>query len=217
MGTRSEVVGELAASIPAAVDHPVRVAIDGMTGVGKTTLRGELADALRALGRPVTEVSADDFHHQRERRYAQGRGSAIGYFEDAYDYEALAQKLLIPLGPGGDRQVRLRHHDLETDALLSDEPTVRVAVNAVVVVDGSFLQRPESAAHWDWVIFVEATREASAERQVVRDGAPADPEHPYHARYFGGYDIYQERLDPRSSANVVLDNTDLGHPRIVRT
>ena len=74
MGTRSEVIAELAASIPAAVDHPVRVAIDGMTGVGKTTLRGELADALRAVGRQVTEASADDFHHQRERRYAQGRG-----------------------------------------------------------------------------------------------------------------------------------------------
>ena len=216
MTPRATVLAALAALVPVPAGSPVRVGIDGMTGVGKTTFRSELADALRALGREVTEASADDFHHQRERRYRQGRGSARGYFEDAYDYEALAQKLLIPLGPGGDRQVRLRHHDLETDALLSDEPTVRVAVNAVVVVDGSFLQRPESAAHWDWVIFVEATREASAERQVVRDGAPADREHPYHARYFGGYDIYQERLDPRSSANVVLDNTDLGHPRIVR-
>ena len=94
--------------------------------------------------------------------------------------------------------MRLRHHDLETDALLSDEPSVALDLDSVVVVDGSSCSGQKAAPHWDWVIFVEATREASAARQVVRDGAPADPSDPYHARYFGGYDIYQERLDPAS-------------------
>ncbi len=89
---------------------------------------------------------------------------------------------------------------------------VELPPDATLVVDGSYLQRPEAAPHWDWVIFVEATREASAARQVIRDGAPADPDHPYHRRYFGGYDIYQDRLDPRASADVVLDNTDLERP-----
>ena len=36
--------------MPAPAGAPVRVAIDGMTGVGKTTLRAELADAVGGLG-----------------------------------------------------------------------------------------------------------------------------------------------------------------------
>jgi len=213
---REAVIAELAALIPVASHHPIRVAIDGMTGAGKTTLRGELAHALRALGAEVTEASGDDFHHEREVRYRQGRGSARGYFEDAYDYVALADKLLRPLGDGGDRRVRLRHHDLLTDQLLHDEPVLELSIDAVVVVDGSFLQRPELDGLWDFVVMLEATREASALRQVARDGAPADPADPYHARYFGGYEVYVGECDPCAGAHVIVDNTELERPRIIR-
>jgi uridine kinase len=216
MTTRGEVVAAIAAAVPRPAGRPVRVAVDGMTGAGKTTLRSELADALRALGAQVTEVSGDDFHHQREVRYRQGRGSARGYFEDAYDYFALADKLLRPLGDGGSRRVRLRHHDLETDQILEAEPTLELAPEAVLVVDGSFLQRPEVRGLWDFVVLVEATREASAERQVARDGAPADPADPYHARYFGGYEIYVDKCDPRAGADIIVDNDDLAAPVLLR-
>jgi uridine kinase len=215
MTARAQLIAEVAALIPAPAGSPVRVAIDGMTGVGKTSFRSELADALRAMGRKVTEASGDDFHHQRARRYAQGRRSTRGYFEDAYDYTALGEKLLSPLGPGGSRVVRLRHHDLETDEILHAEPTVVVDRDAVLVVDGSFLQRPEVARQWDFVILLTASREVSAARQVVRDGAPADAADPYHARYFGGYDEYVAALAPESGADVVIDNGDLEAPVMV--
>jgi len=216
MTRRGEVIAAAAAAIPTPHGSPVRVAIDGMTGVGKSTFIQELADALRALGAKVATASGDDFHHQREVRYRQGRHSARGYFEDAYDYQAMADKLLAPLAPGGSREVRLRHHDLVSDAILVDEPVMTVDADAVLLVEGSFLQRPEAAPHWDFVILLEATREASALRQVTRDGAPADPEDPYHARYFGAYDIYVDQMRPRDRADVVIDNTDLDAPVLLR-
>jgi len=197
---------ELADGIPAPAGRPVRVAIDGMTGVGKTTLRGLVAEELRARGREVVEASGDDFHHQRSVRYRQGRASARGYYEDAYDYGALASKLLAPLGPGGAREVRLRHHDLDSDAVLTEEPTVWLGEAVTLVVDGSFLQRPELVGLWDWIILVEAPRAVSAARQVQRDGAPADPDDPYHARYFGGYDVYVAERDPAAHADVIVTN-----------
>ncbi|MGC4174388.1 uridine kinase [Demequina sp.] len=202
----ADLAASLAAGIPVPNGSPVRVAIDGMTGVGKTTLRALVSHALREMGRDVAEASGDDFHHQRAVRYRQGRTSARGYYEDAYDYVALGDKLLRPLGPEGSRVVRLRHHDLESDAVLTDEPSVRLGDEVTVVVDGSFLQRPELDGLWDWVILVEASRAASAARQVVRDGAPADPDDPYHARYFGGYDVYVAQRDPASRAHVVVTN-----------
>lgn len=177
-----------------------------MTGVGKTTLRALVARHLRDAGREVAEASGDDFHHRRDHRYRQGRGSPRGYYEDAYDYVALASKLLRPLGPGGSREVCLRHHDLESDAMLTSEPLVRLGNEVTLVVDGSFLQRPELDGLWDWVILVEASRAVSAARQVERDGAPADPDHPYHARYFDAYDIYVAERSPHARADVNVTN-----------
>ena len=206
MSGLGDLASELAAGIPVPDGRPMRVAIDGMTGVGKTTLRGLVSQELRAAGREVVEASGDDFHYERAHRYRQGRGSARGYFEDAYDYEALAAKLLRPLGPGGSRLVQLRHHDLESDAVLADEPVVRLGDETTLVVDGSFLQRPELDGLWDWVILVEASRAVSALRQVARDGAPADPDDPYHSRYFDAYDIYVAERSPASRANVVVTN-----------
>ena len=212
---RARVVVELARSIPEPEGRPVCVALDGMTGVGKTSLRGELATQLRHEGRKVLEASGDDFHHPREHRYTQGRESALGYYEDAYDYVAMARKLLAPLGEGGSREVRMRHHDLVSDAILTEEPLVTVEPSTVVLVDGSFLMRPEVAPLWDLHILVEASRIASVARQSARDGSPEDPGHPYYGRYFGAYDIYVERCNPRSRATFVVNNTDLKRPVVV--
>src|SRR5690606_29224558 len=55
--------------------HPVRVAIDGVDGAGKSTFADELAGPLQKLGRPVIRASADSFHNPREIRYRRGRHS----------------------------------------------------------------------------------------------------------------------------------------------
>lgn len=34
-------------------------------------------------------------------RYAKGKESARGYYEDAHDYTAFKERLLMPLGPNG--------------------------------------------------------------------------------------------------------------------
>lgn len=50
----------------------VRVAVDGVTGAGKTTLAGELAAAVRERGRPAVTVSMDGFHQPRTHRLPRG-------------------------------------------------------------------------------------------------------------------------------------------------
>jgi hypothetical protein len=49
--------------------------------------------------------------------------SATGYYEDAYDFAAFAQHVLIPLGAGGNRRYRVRIIDLASDEP-RDEPLV---------------------------------------------------------------------------------------------
>jgi uridine kinase len=88
VGDRQETVKELARFIAGEnLGHPTRVAVDGVTASGKSTLARELAAAVESTGRPVIHLTMDGFHHPRERRWRQGRTSAAGYYEDAYDFE----------------------------------------------------------------------------------------------------------------------------------
>jgi len=86
--------------------HPVRVAIDGVDGVGKTTLADDLVDPLRRRQVPVIRASIDGFHNPRSVRYRLGRSSPIGYFRDSFNHDALTAGLLRPLGPGGSGSYR---------------------------------------------------------------------------------------------------------------
>ena len=86
--------------------EPLRVGIDGRCASGKTLLADALVPVLTSL-MPEVEIlrpSVDGFHHTRERRYQQGEYSAIGYYEDAYDYQAVIECLLGPLSGGIDRK-----------------------------------------------------------------------------------------------------------------
>src|SRR5262245_37708681 len=78
----------------------LRVAVDGVDGVGKTTFADRLGRAVELIGRPVIRSSADAFHNPRELRYRRGRTSPEGFYFDSYDYTALQRHLLDPLGPG---------------------------------------------------------------------------------------------------------------------
>lgn len=83
---RANVVDQVARLLDVPIDHPLRVAVDGVTASGKTTFANELGDAVRALGRPCVRVSMDGFHNPRATRYRKGRESPDGYYDDAYDF-----------------------------------------------------------------------------------------------------------------------------------
>src|SRR4051812_47502534 len=88
--------------------YSVRVAVDGRTASGKTTLADELAALLAETGRVVIRTAIDGFHRQRPERCARGRHSAEGYYYDARDLPAIVALLLAPLGPFGDLRNRER-------------------------------------------------------------------------------------------------------------
>ena len=122
--------------------HPTRVAIDGRTASGKTTLADEIASELRDRGRHVLRTSVDGFHRPRAERYRRGRLSAEGYLDDARDWAAVRRALLDPLGPGGTLEYRTATFDLERDIPVGQR-TGTAASDAILIVDGTFLQRTE--------------------------------------------------------------------------
>ena len=225
MAERAAVIGQVAGILWARKPgHPVRVAVDGITSAGKTTFADEVAGAVRARGRPAARVSMDGFHHRRERRHRQGRMSGDGYYEDAYDLEGAARELLRPLGPEGRPGAAgtWRYRDQLID-LATDQPVeswAEVAPDAVLVVDGSFLQRDELRELWDEVIYLDVGFDVALDRGASRDAAAFGGRdaavEAFRLRYHAAGPRYLYEVDPRRRATIVVDNNDLGQPRLVR-
>jgi len=92
------VIGAVAEWIAALGPGRLRVAVDGLTGAGKTSFGHELAAALRRLGRPTMRASMDDFKHPRHhaREHGYDRVSGEGYYRNAYDFRSARDLLLEP-------------------------------------------------------------------------------------------------------------------------
>jgi uridine kinase len=198
--------------------HPLRVAIDGRTASGKTTLADELAERLVAKGREIIRTSIDGFHRPKVERYARGRHSAEGYYYDARDLDAINSLLLSPLGADGSREYRTASFDLVND-LPIEQATKFASSDAILIVDGTFLQRPELADSWDITVFVETTEEASEQRGVGRDmqllGGMEAARHMYAVRYQPAYSLYESMCRPAARADAVFNNEDVAHPILV--
>jgi uridine kinase len=196
--------------------HPLRVAIDGPDGAGKTVLADELAACLAAK-RPVIRAGIDGFHNPREHRYRRGPDSPEGYFLDSFDLEAVRRLLLEPLGPAGSRRFRRAAFDYRTDEAI-EAPEEEAAPDSILLFDGIFLLRDELRELWDFSIFVHCTFEEIIRRAEARDakllgGVEAVRER-YRKRYVPGQELYFDRCRPREVASTVVDNTCLEDPRL---
>jgi uridine kinase len=215
---RSELLAELAARIAASrPPHPLRVGIDGVDAAGKTTLANELVPHVEATGRQVIRASIDGFHNVSAVRYRRGRESAEGYYLDSFDAAALAESLLEPFGPEGDRRFRRAVFDHRSDSPL-DLPLESAAVDAVLLFDGVFLHRPELRRCWDLSVFLDVDFSVAVARALRRDPDTPGEEarRLYRVRYVPGQQLYLERERPAASASIVIDNTHPERPTILR-
>lgn len=213
---RTDLLATLARSATAvASDRVVRVGIDGVDGAGKTMFADELAEAVRAAGRPAVRATVDGFHQPRAARYRLGKTSPEGYFADSYDYPLLREVLLDPLSPGGDGRYRAAAFDYRSDQPV-DSPWEQAADDTVLVFDGIFLHRPELRGYWDFSVFLHVSTEESVARCAVRDGADVDPSHPSNRRYVEGQRLYLTQCQPAAHASVVVDNQELPSPRLAK-
>ena len=211
-GQRAEVLADLVARITALdPGRRIVVAIDGVDGAGKTVLARELVALIRPW-RAVVRASLDGFHRPAAERYARGR-TAQTFHADSYDLDAVAEQLVRPFRDG--LVWAAATFDFEADR--PDVQLVGPALpDAVLLVDGIFLHRPELVALWDASVWVDAPLAVAVPRGNARFGRvepeDADPEAPRNARYVGGQRLYLAACAPNRRATSVLDNCDLARP-----
>ena len=199
-------------------NKPFLVGIDGRCASGKTMLADELSAGIRLKepGLDILRPSVDGFHHPPIHRYRQGEFSARGYYEDAFDYDAVVQCVLGPLSgdrfPAPCRQVA---HCWRTD-MPQNAPAVFVGANAVLLFDGVFVFRREIDTYWDLRILLDVDAETSIARAVQRDRSPIDGpeiiEKKYRLRYEPAWRIYVDEEHPELKAHLIVDNRVIAEP-----
>ncbi|MCR2786057.1 MULTISPECIES: uridine kinase [unclassified Microbacterium] len=185
----------------------VIIAVDGIDGAGKTWFADGLATAFTG---PVLRASVDGFHRPRAERYARGRTSPEGFYRDSYDYDTFRRTLIDPFRAGAP--LRTAVWDVDRDEPV-DVPPQTAPEDAVLIVDGIFLHRPELRGLWNWSLWLDVPVDVAFARMAERDGTDPDPSAASNRRYRQGQELYLREADPRQAASAIIDNTDWDHPQ----
>lgn len=216
---RAQVLDHIVEMIDALGDHRLRIALDGRTAAGKTSLGHELARGLAGRGRSALRASLDDFKRPWSEAHLYDRRSGEGYYRNAFDLEAARRLLLDPSEPTADGLVALCSIDPLTQIDHSAAGTA-MPTTGVLIVDGVFACRPELDSSWDLRVWVEIDAELSVrrgtERDTEREGSAANAEALHRDRYLASEMLYMSEVDPCSFVEVIVDNTDFDRPRLLR-
>ena len=167
------------------------VAVDGRAGSGQAEFAEGLVTALNTAGTPAARLPIDAFATNDDDAYRAG-----------FDYDDFRRTAVQPFR-GGDT-VLPELADRVARPGLPDE----VPADAVLVVDGVFLNRPEISGIWKYSVWLQVPQELTEER-LQEAGESAES----IERAKAGQATYRSRLDPTAKATTLIDNRDPDHPR----
>jgi uridine kinase len=158
------------------------IAIDGWGGAGKSRLAAELETRLPS----ATVVHTDDFAGPRL---------------PGWDWQRFAREVLGPIQ--SDRPARFQRYDWNRDQLGEWHD---VQTGGTVIVEGVSASRRELGPAWDFVIWVECSRELRLSRGIERDGEALRWK--WETIWMPEEDAYVRAQDPISRADVIVDGSD---------
>ncbi|MCS5733961.1 nucleoside/nucleotide kinase family protein [Herbiconiux daphne] len=170
----------------------VIVGIDGVEGTAP--FADELGRAFTRAGSTVVRASLDDFQRPRAARELRGEHSPEGYYFDRYDLSTLKRVLIEPFRMAGSTGFQTASFDAARD-VDRESKWLTAPADAVLVLDGPFLQRPGLRGQLTFTAYLEGSRFGLAPEVIGAD------------------DLYQAEASPRFGASAIVEIADPQHPR----
>ena len=171
----------------------VVVAVDGLDGSGKSRFAASLAAALSAAGRPASLLHVDDFRRPTDFSQLAPEAESALYYERYFDFAAVGERLSAWAQGAAD--------------------------GAVIILEGVMLLRAALPSGTPLIVLEVSAAEARR-RILARDQAkgrtPEEIAGRIDRRYFPAQARYRAACDPLGLADLVIDNEDWAHPRVVR-
>ncbi|TFB21707.1 adenylyl-sulfate kinase [Filobacillus milosensis] len=185
--------------------RPFIVAIDGLSGAGKTTISNQIENELTKRNISVAIFHIDDHIVERKHRYNTGYEEWYEYYYLQWDVKLLQQKLFKALH--NESKLTLPFYNHSTDTTLYK--TVNINSSELVLIEGIFLQREEWLPYIDYVVYIDCPREIRFERALNRDTYIGDYQerlYKYKRRYWQGEDHYLNHVNPLKRADFSINS-----------
>ncbi|MCH7322610.1 kinase [Solibacillus sp. MA9] len=182
------------------LDRPFIVAIDGLSGAGKTTIVNQLVNEIEN----VVILHIDDHIVKREMRYNTGHDEWFEYYQLQWDTNYLKERLYKKLHQN-EKQLHLPFYDKEKDIHISK--SIQIPPKSIVIIEGIFLLREEWKAFYDYIIFLDCPKEVRYERVLHRDTYIGNLEErlmKYQNRYWVAEDYYLKMQNPFKLAHTIM-------------
>lgn len=177
------------------------VAIDGRHGAGQREFAEALAQTLRTRGSKVFHAHMDDFFHPRAVREKAGWLDGKAHYRSAYDYSLFRRVLVDPFHTGGSTGFVLTGFDEVRDQPVFQPKWMSAGPDAILIVDGVFLHRPELSGLWNYSVWLSTPLAAADEPEAARDAA-SDV-------------VYLAATKSSEAATTIIDNQDPENPHRV--
>ena len=118
-------------------------------------------------------------------------------------------KILSPIHNGQSVNDSIDFYIKENDSY--EKLEIDIPIGTPVIIEGVFLQRPELRKYFDFVIYINATKETRLKRVLERDtyiGNAKEIASKYERRYFPAEQKYLEQCKPLALADVIEDNVE---------
>lgn len=174
------------------------VAVDGRHGAGQAHFAEALAERLTLRNAKVFCANIDDFFRPRADREREGWLDGAAHYREAYDYSLLRRVLVDPFHTAGSTGFVLTGFDEERDQPVFQPKWMSAGPDAILIIAGVFLHRPELSPLWNYSVWLSAPA--------------SDSDEPEQARNIASDEIYLAAVTPSERASAIIDNSDPRNP-----
>lgn len=186
------------------LNRPFIIAIDGLSGAGKTTIVNHLKNMLDN----ILVIHIDDHIVERKKRYNTGHEQWYEYYQLQWDTVYLEEELYKKLYQNKD-QLHLSFYNKDHDSYVNK--TIPLSPYQIVIIEGVFLLREEWKNYYDYIIFLDCPKEIRYERVLVRDAYIGDKEQivdKYQNRYWVAEEHYLNKQSPLTIAHCIVKSDE---------
>lgn len=200
-------------------DRCLIVGIDGQGCSGKSTLSQNIKNSLIKSGIKAEVVSIDDFCNKKAIRYSGELPCREQHYYNNFDYMKFEREILKEARITG----KIEFIDFVLDTI-EDEYTKKLNVSldseGILIVEGIFIFKNEFKKYYDYSIMLvveidEQLRRAS-ERDIFKNVNLKMLLNKYNDRYIPAYKLYENIDMPCSFVDLIIDNTKIDMPNIVK-
>jgi uridine kinase len=170
------------------------VALDGPSGVGKTTIARHIAERI-----DVVHVLCDDFFVGGRNQFWAGQSPQY-QIDNVIDWRRIRREVIEPLKAG--KQVGWHPFNWDTFEGLSPR-VITAEPRRVLILDGAFFTRQELQDIVDLTVLVQTRKDVRVGRIIQREGA--EYSEMWHATWQKAMDYYFEKMRPPESFDLIVD------------